>query len=157
MKSTAVSNQNQKGKKAAEDLESLYETDETAWLEKMSRFITKGQYERLDYKNLSEFLSDMAKRDKREVRSRLRVLLAHLLKWDFQPRKRSGSWSSTIRTQRADLIDLLSSKTLKNHAQKILNETYETAVKNAIDETGLPEEKFPAECPYTLDEILTTD
>src|SRR5438552_1020147 len=85
----------------------LYETDETAWLEQMSRMIKERRFSRLDYKNLGEFLLDMARRDRREVSSRLRTLLAHLLKWEHQPRKRSRSWRSTIRDQRHELQDLL--------------------------------------------------
>jgi hypothetical protein len=136
---------------------SLYETDETAWLEKMSKLIEERRYERLDYKHLSEYLSDMAKRDRREVFSRLKTLLVHLLKWDYQPRKRSRSWTLTIMNQRDDLRFELESKTLMNHALEVLPKAYARAVKLAAGETELPEERFPAECPYTLDQILSEE
>jgi hypothetical protein len=96
---------------------SLYENDETAWLERMSKLIEEGRYEKLDYKHLSEYLLDMAKRDRREVFSRLTTLLVHLLKWDRQPRKRSRSWKVTIMNQRYDLRDELESKTPRGTAQ----------------------------------------
>lgn len=63
----------------------LYETDETAWLEQMSKLISERRYGELDYEHLSEYLLDMAKRDRREVLHRLTTLLAHLVKWGHQP------------------------------------------------------------------------
>jgi hypothetical protein len=135
-------------------LSRLYEADETAWLEQMAQLIEERQFDKLDYKNLTEFLQSMAKRDRREVLHRLTTLLMHLLKWDFQTENRSRSWEQTIRTQRHALQDLLTSKTLRNHAQEILAKAYERAAPFAAAETDLPEETFPASCPYTLDEIL---
>jgi hypothetical protein len=76
---------------AALDLRVLYEQDETAWLETMSALAAAGRYSEMDYAHLKEYLSDMAKRDRREVFSWLVVLLCHLLKWEYQPDRRSGS------------------------------------------------------------------
>jgi Domain of unknown function DUF29 len=105
----------QRSTKTSTKLSRLYEIDETAWLEQMSQLVHERRYGQLDYKNLGEFLADMAKRDKREVSNRLRTLLVHLLKWEHQPRKRSRSWEGTILTQRYELQALLESRTLKNY------------------------------------------
>ena len=78
------------------ELSVLYERDETAWLEAMSALAASGRHAEMDYQNLSEYLADMAGRDRREVFSRLVVLLTHLLKWEHQPERRSGSWRGTI-------------------------------------------------------------
>jgi hypothetical protein len=136
-------------------LSRMYEADETGWLEQMSKLINERRYEALDYKHLSEYLLDMSKRDRREVFSRLKTLLVHLLKWEYQPRKRSRSWKTTIMTQRDELRDDLESKTLRNHALDVLHEAYARAVRYAAIETGLSEERFPKECPYTLDDLLS--
>src|SRR5438128_9939389 len=93
-------------------LADLYDEDETAWLEEMARLVSERRYQDLDHEHLSEFLSDMARRDKREVLSRLTLLLAHLLKWDFQSAQRSNSWQATIAVQRRELSDLLERGTL---------------------------------------------
>lgn len=138
-------------------LSRLYESDETAWLEQMSKLIDERRYGELDYKHLSEYLHDMAIRDRREVLSRLTPLLTHVLKWEFQPRKRSRSWESTIRTQRYDLKDLLESRTLENYALEILPKAYARAVKQAVTETGLAQRRFPQECPYTLNDLLSEE
>src|SRR5438105_3133827 len=84
-------------------LPALYESDETAWLEWMAELARDGRSEDLDLPHLAEYLSDMARRDRREVESRLVVLLAHLLKWVHQPDHRSRSWRVTVIEQRQEL------------------------------------------------------
>ena len=142
---------------AAKALPDLYEADETAWLEAMADLIRAGKYKDLDYAHLSEYLSDMARRDKREVKSRLVTLIIHLLKWAYQKKKRTGSWKATIGVQRDDLEDLLESGVLRKHAAAVLPQAYAKAVKYAAQETGLPKETFPEECPYTVETLLAED
>ena len=120
-------------------------------------FETAFTFMELDFKHLGEYLLDMAIRDRREVFSRLTTLLTHVLKWEYQPRKRSRSWKSTIMTQRYELQDLLESRTLENHALEILPKTYARARKQAATETGLAQQRFPQECPYTLTELLSEE
>ena len=135
----------------------LYEADETAWLDEMAEIIRSGRTDELDYEHLAEFLTDMANRDRREVTSRLRVLLAHLLKWVYQPGKRSGSWHVTILTQQTELLDDVQSGVLRNHALEVLALAFAKAVTFAAAETGLNETSFPRECPWALDEIVSPD
>jgi hypothetical protein len=143
--------------RTSEALPALYESDETAWLETMAELIRAGKTPELDFAHLQEYLSDMAKRDRREVQSRLATLIAHLLKWDFQPENRSRSWQGTIVVERRDLEDLLDSGVLKNHALAMLPKAYVKALKQAAVESGLPVEEFPGECPYTLEQVLTAE
>src|SRR5205807_5910871 len=95
-----------------------------------------------------------AKRDRREVFSRLVVLLTHSLKWEHQPQHRSGSWRGTIRAQRRELRQLLESGTLRAHAQAVLADAYAEARRQAADETDLSPDVFPAEDARRLDELL---
>jgi hypothetical protein len=141
-------------KVSRQKLSRLYKADETGWLEEMVRLIGERQYDQLDYKNLREYLQDMARRDQREVFHRLVTLLVHLLKWQYQPLKRSRGWELTIRNQRDDLREDLTSMTLKNHALQVLPKAYARAVLRAASQTGLDERTFPAKCPFTLDELL---
>lgn len=140
-----------------EQQHSLYEQDETAWLEQTSALVGQQRWSEIDCASLSEYLCDMAKRDRREVMSRLVTLLAHLLKWDHQPGQRTNSWRGTILTQHQELEDLLDSKTLRNHAEQVYERAYQKAVKQAAAETGLEEANFPAHPVWSLDQILTTD
>lgn len=137
-----------------DSLAALYEADETAWLDAMACLIREGRVEELDYAHLTEYLEDMAARDRREVKSRLSLLLAHLLKWNHQPDRRSNSWRATIHVQQRDLADLLGRTILRKHAEQVFAAAYAAAVEFAAIETGLPAESFPLGCPYTLDEIL---
>jgi hypothetical protein len=135
----------------------LYGQDETAWLEVMSHLAAEGRSAELDLPNLSEYLADMAKRDRREVSRRLVVLLTHLLKWEHQPDHRSGSWQGAILEQRRELRKLLDSGTLHNHALSVLAEAYADARKQAAAETMLPRATFPVECSWDLGTLLADE
>ena len=129
--------------------------DETAWLDLTAQLVADRRFDELDCEHLSEYLSDMALRDRREVQSRLTVLLTHLLKWAHQPDHRSGSWRGTILTQRRELRLLLQGKTLRNHAVAILDEAYQDAREQASAETGLPLETFPPQCSSTVEDVIS--
>src|SRR6516162_2789790 len=106
--------------RAAIGLSQLYEADETAWLEAMAELIQQARWDELDYAHLGEYLGDIARRDRREVKSRLTTLLAHVLKWVHQPDHRSRSWRGTIIEQRQELSGLVARGVLRNHAEAVL-------------------------------------
>ena len=135
----------------------LFEQDETAWLEVMSQLAAEGRYTEMDYSNLSEYLSDMSKRDRREVFSRLVILLTHLLKWEHRPGHRSGSWRGSILEQRRELRKLLESGTLQNHALAVLAEAYADARKQAAADAELSRVVFPLDCRWDLESLLTDE
>ncbi|MEI6235207.1 MAG: DUF29 domain-containing protein [Planctomycetota bacterium] len=137
---------------ATEELSALYLKDETAWLDAMVDLIGRKEYDEMDYDNLREYLTDMAIRDRREVLSRLVVLIAHHLKWLSQPEKRTPSWRATIEQQSDELLDILESGVLSNYAEEILPKAYLRAVKYAAGETGLPLTKFPRKSELTASE-----
>jgi hypothetical protein len=140
-----------------QSLAALYEADETAWLDESSRLIRAGRIDELDYENLATYLEDQAKRDRREVNSRLRVLVAHLLKWQYRPEKRSRGWAVTVIRQRLQLKGLLESATLQKHAEAVLTEIYPGAMKIAAVQTGVPPSVFPADCPLTVEQVMTEE
>lgn len=139
------------------DLARLYIEDETAWLDAMSALVAQGEFERCDRENLSEYLSSMANRDRREVHSRLVVLLTHLLKWEHQPEKRTRSWSGTIVAQRQELREDVESRTLYNHAVATLEKAYQSARRRAAAETGLPLATFPPGWEGSVDDLIADD
>jgi hypothetical protein len=143
--------------RVSQSIADLYERDETAWLERMAELVAKGQLAEPDYQHLAEYLTDMATRDRREVKSRLIVLLTHLLKWQFQVEGQSASWRGTIREQRLQLQLLLESSTLRKHAEAVLADAYAHARKLAAGETGVRLARFPKECSWTIDELLSDD
>jgi hypothetical protein len=134
---------------------SLYETDFLLWVEQQSAALKDRRWQDLDVPNILEELDGLASSRRHELRSRMRVLLQHLLKLKYQPAKATGSWKATVRDQRAEIALLLEeSPSLRRlMAQAVANE-YPIARENAADETGIVLEKFPSECPLTLEEIL---
>lgn len=141
----------------SDTLSGLYLEDETAWLEAMAALVRRRDLAGLDLDHLGEYLSDMARRDRREVKRRLALLIMHLLKWEAQPDRRSRSWRSTVLVQRQELADLASRGVLRAHAEAVLAEAYDDAVELAAAETGLPASAFPAACQFTVALLLTVD
>ena len=132
-----------------------YETDFYAWLLQNAQLIRQGQFSEIDQENVAEELEGMARSDKRQLTSRLAVLLAHLLKWEFQSDKRSSGWRGTIREQRKRILKLLTeSPSLKHELSLQLIDAYDLAIIIASNDTGISEFDFPNQCPFTLKQIL---
>ncbi len=135
-----------------------YEQDFYAWLLKNAQLLREKRFPELDAENIAEELEGMARSDKRQLVNRFAVLLAHLLKWQFQPEKRSKSWKRTIKEQRKRIGLLLTdSPSLKYEIDKRIEDAYEIAILSAANETGLDEEIFPENCEYSLEEILSDE
>lgn len=136
----------------------LYDRDMYRWTRQQARLLRAGRMSELDLENLAEEIESLGNRDYRELRSRLQLVLMHLLKWQFQPSKRSGSWRSTLRTQRQEISALLEqSPSLRRQVAAMVGKTYPVAVELAGDETNLPFDAFPRDCPYTAEQALDPD
>ena len=134
----------------------LYDQDFYQWTQEQAEIMKAGALSQLDISNLIEEVESMGKSQKRELLSRMTVLLMHLLKWDYQPEQRSGSWKSTIRTQRREIkFLLLDNPSLKRSVQDASISVYPDSKTSASDETGLPESAFPETCPYTVEQIMS--
>ncbi|HAZ43540.1 MAG TPA: DUF29 domain-containing protein [Cyanobacteria bacterium UBA11371] len=137
------------------ELQMLYETDYMQWIETTIEKLRSQDYANVDWENLIEEIEDMGRSDRKHLKSNLIVILLHLLKWQFQPEKRSGSWeSSIIEHRRRVKDDLIDSPSLKPYLENIFAECYTQAVKQAKAETGLPLETFPVQCPYELAQVI---
>ena len=136
----------------------LYEEDFVAWAYETARLLREGRLDQIDIEHVAEEIEGMANRDRRELLSRLTVLIHHLLKWGWQPEKRSGSWKLTIGSQRTEIDrQLEDSPSLRRILSPSLPRVYREAVKNAADETDLPKDTFPRECPFSVAQILDED
>lgn len=134
---------------------SLYETDFYAWTEEQVALLRDRQWNQIDLQNLIEEIESLGKQQRQELRNRLSVLIGHLLKWEFQPQRRSRSWLATLRIQRLDTVELLEDNpSLKPYLKEALYKAYLKGVELAVRETDLPNRTFPSECPYSLMEIL---
>lgn len=136
----------------------LYETDFYGWTQEQVSLLKTQQWNQLDTVNLIEEIETLGRRERQELRNRLGVLLGHLLKWQFQPEKRSNSWLGTIREQRVQIKLLLQdSSSLKPYLDEVFLTVYELGLALAIRETELGEQVFPEICPYTLGETLNPE
>ncbi len=137
---------------------SLYEQDFYLWLQTNINLLKEGKFGEIDLENLIEELESMGRSDKNALKSNLRVLLMHLLKYKYQPDKRSNSWNYTIIEHRIRLEDAFkTSPSLYRFFEEIFNESYQNARKLAAAETGLSIEIFPLESPFTVEEVLNAD
>ncbi len=136
----------------------LYERDEHEWIAAQISTLKSGQINRLDRENLITFLSETTIRDRRELRSRLTVLLLHLLKVRFQTERLSVSRVNTILVQQNEIRTSLDDiPSLGGRADAIALQAYRDAVRLAARETGLPASRFPATLPWTVAEALAYD
>lgn len=136
----------------------LYEIDFYAWTQEQVSLLRNHQWHQVDLFNLIEEIESLGRKERQELRNRLGVLLGHLLKWQFQPEKRSNSWLGTIREQRIQIKLLLEdSPSLKSYLDEVFTTAYELGLALAIKETQLGEQIFPEVCPYTIEETLTPD
>ena len=134
---------------------SLYERDFCLWVEEQARLLRQGMLERVDVVNLAEEIEDLGIGAKKAVKSNLVVVLLHLLKHQFQPRRRSRSWRASIVEHRQRLRDdFRSSPSLRGYARVVFAEAYADARARASAETGLSERTFPRVSPYTLEQAL---
>lgn len=137
-----------------------YETDVVAWATEQARLIRAGRLELLDLEHIAEEIEDVGKSEQRELANRMAILLAHLLKWQYQPERRGSSWESTIHTQR-NSIERRIRKTPSLKASLSdddwLADAWDDAVDAASKETGYPFTHFPATCPWRLGDVLATN
>ncbi|PSR16105.1 DUF29 domain-containing protein [filamentous cyanobacterium CCP3] len=138
-------------------LAELYKQDFCLWAERTALLLKNGHFSELDLAHLIDEVEDMSSSQKRVLLSNLRVLLLHLLKYRYQPAKRSSSWLSTIVEHRLRLEDdLEESPSLKVYWQENFPRTYQKARRQAAVETGLPLATFPKQCPFAQADGLNT-
>ena len=132
-----------------------YEADFYGWANEQAALLRDGRLNEADIENIAEEIESMGRSEKRELVSRLAVLLTHLLKWRSQPAGRGSSWRASVVVQRGRLSDHLDDNpSLKPQIPVAIERAYREAVVVAGDETKLGEDAFPATCAWSFDEIM---
>jgi hypothetical protein len=140
------------------DLKTLYEQDFCQWIEATVDLLKHQQIEHLDYENLIEEIAAMGRSERNALASNLRILLVHLLKWKYQPNKRSRSWGASIVEHSTRLLDAFAeSPSLKRYFEGILASNYQTARTIASRKTGLDINTFPVDLPFRIEDLLNSD
>jgi hypothetical protein len=134
---------------------SLYEADFYAWANQQAALLRAGDLTAADIEQIAEEIESMGRSEKRELLSRLAVLLMHLLKWQHQLTLRGNSWRATIKVQRRELErHLADNPSLKARLPELIATAYEDATLLAARETGLAESVFSASCPWSFQEMM---
>jgi len=133
----------------------LYDCDFYAWTQEQAALLRSGQWDQLDIPNLVEEIETLGRQERRELVNRLGILVGHLLKWQFQPQQRSKSRIATIIEQRQEVQELIADNpSLKSYLVEAMNKAYQKSVLLVAKETPLSLDDLPAQCPYTLDQVM---
>ncbi|MEG3848009.1 DUF29 domain-containing protein [Microcoleus sp. herbarium19] len=136
----------------------LYEQDFCLWLEQTAKLLQSGRFSEVDIANLVDEVKAMGRSERRAVESILEVILMHLLKYCYQPDRRSRSWLLTLFEHRKRMERLFKdSPSLKRYFEDVFGECYQNARQMAAIETGLELEVFPVESPFGIEEVLAVD
>ncbi len=139
-------------------MNNLYDRDFYAWANEQAGLLRAGNLTSADIANIAEEIETLGRSEKRELVSRLTVLLQHLLKWRFQPDRRGRSWELSIANTRDELADHLGDNpSLKAALPEAMKAAYRRACRGAELETGLPGDTFPVECPWTFDQAMSSE
>jgi len=135
-----------------------HDEDFYGWAMAEADLLRQRQLNELDFDHLIEELESMGASEKREIRSRMKQLLKHLLKWKYQPDLQCRSWKNSIRNQRLELADVIrDNPSLKPTLDENIKDVYARALEDAAEETGIYKENFPAQCPYTFNQMMDND
>jgi hypothetical protein len=132
-----------------------YDRDLYSWAVEQAALLRAGRIAEADALNIAEELDDVGNEQYDKLESALRLILLHLLKWDHQPPRRSRSWRASILVQRNHVRKVIRKNPgLKPLIEEAVIEAYSDARLEAASETDLDERVFPAQCPYTWQEIM---
>lgn len=135
-----------------------YDGEYDGWLVQQAALLDVGGGVHVGWADVAEALLDLESAQEHRLESAFRVLMLRLLKWDFQPERRSPSWRLSILNNH-DVITRLMRKSgsLRAHRDEAIEAMYGPALREAGSETGLADDVFPPECPYTFDDLMTRD
>jgi hypothetical protein len=136
----------------------LYHQDLYAWTQEQAALLDARQFDALDLANLIEELLDVGSSQYLAVSSAVYQILVHLLKWQYQPGKRSRSWRTSLLEHRTRIPrHVRRSPSLRGAIPQMLIEEYPGACRKASVQTGLPLATFPEHCPWTIEQVLDED
>ncbi len=136
----------------------LYEEDYYLWLTTTTNHLLSGRLDELDVPNLVDELEGAAWSEKWTLLDLLEIVLLHLIKYQVLSGFRSGSVRALIDARRYRLLHRLEdSPSLRVMLESNLDRQYASAKLLAIAHTGLSDNSFPIDCPYSLEEVLELD
>ena len=130
---------------------SLHDDDFYAWSLEQAALLRAGRIGEADLAAIAEEIESMGKTEKRELVSRLTVLLLPLLKWERQPAGRCNSWRLSIENARDEIADLLDDNpSLKTVIDDVMTSAYRYARRKAAIETDMKLDAYPEGRPWSF-------
>jgi hypothetical protein len=136
-------------------MSTAYDIDFDRWAREQAAALKAGDFQKLDLENLAEEIESLSRSDRRAIESFLARILFHLLKWRYQPERRSGSWQNSVEDSRAVIRQILKdSPSLRSYTKDILEDAYRQARRKNPQNPAVDPKQFPATCPWTLEQVL---
>lgn len=128
------------------------------WIDRTAQLLRERRWHEIDLETLIEEVEDLGKSERQGIASQLIRLLLHLLKWQYQPQRRSDSWLDSITDARTQIeLAIEDSPSLKSYPREQLKDSYQRARSQVAKQTSIQISVFPEECPYPLELILNED
>ncbi len=135
-----------------------YAEDYAAWVDHQVALMQQRRAADLDYDHLIDEVMDLGKSEYRQFATPVEIIIAHMLKWDYQSGHRTRSWQGSIVEHRRRVDQALrDSPSFRRRIDGAIADGYAVAVAVASRETNLPLKTFPLTCPYDWDAITTRE
>ena len=134
-----------------------YDRDLILWSEEQARLLRARRFSELDLEHLADEIEDVGKSEKRELASRMAVLLAHLIKWKGQPENRTNSWQATINDQRRRIALAIKETPSLKAVTRVADwqeGVWLDARSQARKEMGLTGDDMPEACPWPMEQAV---
>ncbi|MCC5617232.1 DUF29 domain-containing protein [Nostoc sp. CHAB 5836] len=139
-------------------MSAAYKADFNLWIEQTAQLLRSHSWHEIDVEHLIEEVEGLGKSERRAIASQLTRLLLHLLKWQYQPQRRSDSWLDSITDSRTQIeLAILDSPSLKSYPTEQLEESYQRARRQVAKQTELLISVFPEKCPFSVELVLDED
>ena len=143
------------GREYSRAMKTLYESDSYEWALQNATLVRQGRVGEADLDHIAEELEALGISQRHALATRIKVLLMHLLKWSLRPELDNKSWRATISVQRRDIARMLrKAPSLAPCVAEEVRDVYPDAAADATDEMLVDASPFPAECPFTVEQIL---
>jgi hypothetical protein len=136
-------------------MSTIYEQDLVLWARTTAQLLREKRWEAIDLPHLIEEIEDLGKSERSAIGSQMERIMVHLLKWQYQPQRRSDSWLDSINDGRSQIRRKIEdSPSLRNYPEAILQKEYARARREASRQTGLALNIFPESCPFAITQVL---
>jgi hypothetical protein len=132
-----------------------YDRDLTLWAKDTAQLLRERRWDAIDWEHLIDEVEDLGKSERSAIASQMERIMVHLLKWQYQPQRRSDSWLDSINDGRSQIRRKIEdSPSLRSYSEQVLEKEYVRARREAARQTGLEISVFPELCPFIIEQVI---